>query len=207
MKVKKFLVFLGALIVLIGSPYGANAALVSMTNASGDMVVWDDTADQYWYGDLSDFTLQTYSSQLTNIDNLNDPSDPYFGFGDWHMASYEEMLDLWEYDQYDIYPEFLPSIEYPIEDEAYWKGRYDSTGPTPDTHYAAYVFGEDSVWWAYDQSTLTELWPSDSLASSELGAWVTSAGQPVQPVPEPAAILLLSSGLLGLAALRRRFRK
>jgi hypothetical protein len=33
------------------------------------------------------------------------------------------------------------------------------------------------------------------------------SGEPTQPVPEPATMFLLSSGLVGLAAFRRRFRK
>ena len=33
------------------------------------------------------------------------------------------------------------------------------------------------------------------------------SGEPTQPVSEPATIFLLSSGLVGLAAFRRRFRK
>jgi probable HAF family extracellular repeat protein len=42
-----------------------------------------------------------------------------------------------------------------------------------------------------------------------VGAWTVSDGNgtPTNPVPEPATMLLVASGLVGLAGLRKRFRK
>ena len=45
-------------------------------------------------------------------------------------------------------------------------------------------------------------WSDESVVSPIIGAWVIA-----RPIPEPATMLLLGSGLIGLAGFRRKFRK
>ena len=65
--------------------------------------------------------------------------------------------------------------------------------------------------------TLKEAWgiSDDGLTIVGIGinpdnnqeAWIANIGAPIEPIPEPTTIILLGSGLVGLAGFRRKYRK
>lgn len=76
-----------------------------------------------------------------------------------------------------------------IQDEWYWSGSFYPQGP--DNAWCLYIpTGEQNFSCKYNRG---------------LYAWAVRDGD-VSPVPEPATILLLCSGIIGLAGLRRKFK-
>lgn len=181
----------------------AHAALV----VQEDGVVYDDVNNQYWIQDLSMFNSMTYSEQIAGIAALSESA--FATYGEWHMATADDIANLFTYTAIEIYDAFEPALTnnryYPgttwIGTEEVFYGRYDevsSTGRHRRTDMliqydtsgtASYVRGKQL-------NTIT-----DSSYGSNIGAWaVVNANA----VPVPAAAWLLGAGVLGLVGIRRR---
>lgn len=219
---KKFIVCVGVIALVIGS--GGAAMALSLTDNNGVLTVYDEMTGKSWYRNLGDFSNQSYDQQISSITGLN--TNGYAGFTDWHMASYDEMSELWTYGSSSIMTYFLPSAHDPLNpgfyDNRMWVGRYD-TRPENDCPYGCWdtqwLHNTAEVWWNWDPVKFWEApWLEVHLDNNEydwgkwyVGAWVVTQNShplpdidPLQDVPEPATFLLVAVGLMMLTAIRRK---
>jgi len=187
---KRFLLILFSLLLVVGVGSNAYATLTTEIDGS-EYAVFDDTTGQYWYYYLDDMVLMDYSQQNTFITGLN--TGTYFGFDTWHMADAAEITGLQAYALSDIASNFNNSM-FPV-----WLGRYDDPFYDSEMNLFHNTFG------ILDNFGLYVDISGDIIATGsapDTGAWVTT-----NPIPEPATLLLLGSGLLGVAGVRRRKKR
>jgi len=164
----------------------------SIDNSVPEGVVYDDQAGLYWYQDLSAFINQTYDQQMSSVAGLG---------GDWTMAKYDQMAALWSYSAKDIATAFTSTVTGSLK---LWLGRYDE-GTSPDMRYyvqAAYNSSSGN----YTKMQLNVYDMPIQFKNYDLGAWVVSTGDlgDLAPVPEPATMFLIGTGIAGLAGIRSR---
>lgn len=177
--------------------FGAVAVEATLLPSAQSGVIFDDVTNKYWLTDLNFFAEMTYTEQIQSINGRND-----LGIN-WHMASADEMGDLW----FGNGESFLDMFQGPglysgridsETDSAFggdwadpWKDS-DTNGVDP-AHTVA-MFGWDGFMLADDSGF--NFFAYDDLSHHGLGAWVVSDG-PV-PVPEPATLLLFTLGIMGI---------
>ena len=198
---RRFPVVIGVLVLVLIGVVGADLSVEE--RVVGQKVTLDD-AGNYWIWDTSKFVNQTYSEQITAIDDMG---DTYGGVtGDWHMATASEMAGLWSNSAEEISSSFGPSYVDHAWGEKYWYSRYDQPG--------------DPGWGGEPTHKISDMWQGTSLhkhplgsadyadtsRSGAFGAWVTT-GPGATVVPVPAAVILGASGLLSAAVGLRRRRK
>ncbi len=201
---KKIIISFILIVMLLIVSTIAHAILIKNTNALGQHVVFDNRTLTYWYWDLSHFTGLTYTEQLNRTSDLID--EKYYNFKTWHMASANEIHTLSYYSTQEIRNAFNKSYEDYGDDGSEihtWYGRYEALSANePYTHLNAGteygIRGDplspyDSPW--YDKHDNL----SDNVRYYAVGSWAAT-----DPVPEPVTILLLGSGLVGLAGFGRK---
>ena len=197
MKKRNMLLYAAVLLLTAGT---VNAALTVLEDVPGEKVVLDTDTGDYWIWDLSMFTNKTYDEQITDIAALGS----YGGISSaWHMATRSEMDLLWGYSGVELSAAFNQSFENINTIE--WIGRYDEPGPglTPE-HYEAilYYIKQSSV---TIKSILGDVYITDDIFTSHVGAWATTSDSVV--IPAPSALVLSVIGLTSLLGARRRRRR
>ena len=162
-----------------------------LIHEEGSEVTYDSLTGRYWYYNLARFKNMTYDAQMTQIGDLT-----VEGFPDrWHMATYEEMEELWFHSAEAIFSSFALTRDDPDHDQQYADGRYDERS-SAQAHYIAEVRLEGGT---YKKSQLNymDVYP-DSESSDVVGAWVIyeddPSGGPASKAAKilPAIMLLLS---------------
>jgi len=184
---KRRLVLL-CIIFIFSNPGISNAELFS--------VVYDSMNDTYWMQErtMDIDNLMTLMEANTYADNL-----VYANWDDWRLPDYNEVRHIQE--DFDISAIVNPE---PFSSNLY-QGFWMST-PYPGVPSYYYIYAQAD---SYDEIGMAEDIDDEGdigIGGVPMGAWVVRDAS-VKPIPEPATILMLGSGLLGAAALRRKKKK
>ena len=224
---RKSMVILCAMLFVFSFTCTANATLITVSGTD-DRVLYDDINSQYWIKQIS--LVGTYNQQINAILGFNSGTTLISdNWGDWRMAILGDVTDMWSsYSSAELDAAFVNNTSGVNSDGTFrrgWMGRIDEVinGTINPSHYYAYlyydptkandfVFGaeptlRDSPYFQWLPYQAPSAWFNEDIAKGDnIGAWVTATA--TAPIPEPATILLIGTGLIGLVAYRRKkFKK
>ena len=135
----------------------------------------------------------------------------YQGYSDWRLPTALNVDGSGPYSGYDVTGSEMGHLYYTeLGNPAY--GPLTNTGPFTNLQSVTYWSGTEcppfpnpfwtKAWYFYFGSGLQDFGEKYTL----LYAWAVRPGDSA-PIPEPATLLLLGSGLIGVLGLRKKFKK
>jgi len=219
-KMKNFLVFLCSILFILGTvgvcgaipfhgvefPDGAVSFADSVVsyNPSGSVSDTYDNPEEAL--GIPDYT----EGSGVDFVSLGDLGELVLQFTDNSLTtSGDDSIDLWIF---EIGAAIEPTDVFISTNGSDWISVGETSGATSGVDIDAYIGSGVVLWEQYSYVKIADLLPHQSGYPYE-GADIDAVGAissapPVDPIPEPATMLLLGSGLIGLAGVgRKKFRK
>jgi hypothetical protein len=156
---------------------------------------------------VNHWTERSYNEQLAAIE-AELGGGYYQGTTGWHLAASDEFSILQNYEHADLLDAF--GLQY---NASVTGGRVDisvlGTGHTDAFivtvgDYGLAIPSDDQKLGTPPDDIKLSILPDDQKAYVWLGAWVVTSMPPEPVIPEPGTVILLSTGIFGLLALRRK---